>query len=364
MKFRCERDPLVDAITNASRGVTNRGGSRRALDGLALRLSGDHLQVTGTDLSLTVSVRTSVTGDRDGMVVIPSRLLTEIVKALPSGAVTVESDDNEVRIGSGRSKFAVRTIPAAEFPQLPEPPSGSMSLDAATLADALRQVVAAASNDEQRPVLTGVLMAAENDGLRLVATDSYRLAVRDLPGVAVLADGQSVLVPSLALKELARLLAGADSVTIRLGDTDVSFEVGNVRLTSQLLDGDFPNYKGLIPQSHPNRLTVGREAINEALRRVRLLAKDHQAIRLAITDDSVELVATSPDVGEAREEVDARHDGDALTVAFNPEYLAAGIEVTGGDEITLETIDALKPAIIRGSDNPEFLYLLMPIRVP
>jgi len=363
VKFRCERDPLVEALNAASRAVTTRGSSLPVLSGLRLELHGDQLQVTGSDLDLTISVRTAVSGDGDGVAVVPAKLLSDIVRALPPGAVTIEIDDDEARIGSGRSQFAVRTIPAHEYPQLPEPAESSVRLDAEAFADALRQVVAAASNDESRPILTGVLMAAEGDGLRLVATDSYRLAVRDLPGTSVLAEGQQVLVPSTALKELSRLLGSAESVTLRLGERDVAFEVGDVRVTSRLIEGDFPNYRGLIPGTLPNRLSVGREPLLEALRRVRLLAREATPVRLLMKPDSVELVAITQDVGQAQEELDAKHEGEELTVAFNPEYLIAGIDVTPGDEITLETIDGLKPALIRGAENPDFLYLLMPVRV-
>ena len=333
------------------------------LAGLRLELSGDQLSVTGSDLDLTISVRTAVSGESDGVAVVPSKLLSDITRALPPGAVTVEVADDEARISSGRSQFAVRTIPPQEFPNLPEPAERSVALDAAALADALREVVSAASNDESRPILTGVLLAAEGDGLRLVATDSYRLAVRDLPGTSVLDEGQQVLVPSTALRELSRLLGSAESVTLRLGERDVAFEVGDVRVTSRLIEGDFPNYRGLIPSSQPNQLRVGREALLEALRRVRLLAREATPVRLVMTGDTLELLAITQDVGQAREELDARYDGTELTVAFNPEYLIAGIDVTPGDEITLETIDALKPALIRAVDTPEFLYLLMPVRV-
>ncbi len=363
MKFRCERDPLVEALNAAGRAVTSRGSSLPVLAGLRLELSGDQLSVTGSDLDLTISVRIAVSGESDGVAVVPSKLLADITRALPPGAVTVEMADEEARISSGRSQFAVRTIPAQEFPHLPEPADRSVALDAGALADALREVVSAASNDESRPILTGVLLAAEGDGLRLVATDSYRLAVRDLPGTSVLDEGQQVLVPSTALRELSRLLGSAESVTLRLGERDVAFEVGDVRVTSRLIEGDFPNYRGLIPSSQPNQLRVGREALLEALRRVRLLAREATPVRLVMTGETLELLAITQDVGQAREELDADYDGTELTVAFNPEYLIAGIDVTPGDEITLETIDALKPALIRAVDTPEFLYLLMPVRV-
>ncbi|HYF45595.1 MAG TPA: DNA polymerase III subunit beta, partial [Acidimicrobiales bacterium] len=228
---------------------------------------------------------------------------------------------------------------------------------------ALRQVVLAASSEDSRPILTGVLLAAEEAGLRLVATDSYRLAVRDLPGTTVLAEGQSVLVPSRALGELARLLADAGEVTLRLGEREASFAVGDVTLTTRLIEGEFPNYRGLIPSSHPNRLTVGREALLDAVRRVRLLARDSTPVRLVMKPDGLELVAVTQDVGQAHEELDAKFEGAELTVAFNPEYLSQGAEVTPGDEVTLETVDALKPALLRSTESPDFLYLLMPVRV-
>jgi DNA polymerase-3 subunit beta len=369
VKFRCERDKLVEALGAAQRAVTNRGSSLQVLSGVRLELEGDRLRVTGSDLDLTISATIEVAAGDDGVGVLPAKLVTDIVRALGPGAVEVEVDDDEARIVAGRSQFAVRTIPAHEFPQLPEPADQSVELDAQAFADALRQVISAASVDEARPILTGVLMAAEGDGLRLVATDSYRLAVRDLPGTSVLEPDQSVLVPSHALKELTRLLGDASTITLRLGERDASFELdgigdlGAVRLMTRLIEGEFPNYRGLIPKNQPNRLTVEREGLLEALRRVRLLAREATPVRLVMRPDSLELLAVTQDVGQAHEELDAKYEGTELTVAFNPEYLIAGIEVTPGDEITLETIDALKPALVHSLGDTEFLYLLMPVRV-
>ena len=224
-------------------------------------------------------------------------------------------------------------------------------------------MVRAASSDDARPILTGVLLAAEAGGLRLVATDSYRLAIRDLPGTTVLAEGQHVLVPSRALQELARVLTGDDTLAVRLGEREASFEVGGTRLTTVLIEGEFPPYERLIPQAQPNRLTVGREVLLEAVRRVKLLAREATPVRLAMSNDGLELVAVTQDVGQAHESLDAKFEGTELTVAFNPEYLVQGIEVAPGDEVTIETVDALKPALLRVPEHPEFLYLLMPVRV-
>jgi DNA polymerase-3 subunit beta len=363
VKFRCERDVLVEALNTAGRAASSRGGSP-VLSGVRLELTGETLTATGTDLDLTITTSALVNGERDGVAVLPAKLAHDIVKALEAGAVTLDIEGDEASIAAGRSHFSVRTIPAEEFPRIPQPGGEGVTLDAKALADALRQVVAAASSDDSRPILTGVLMAAEGDGLRLVATDSYRLAVRDLPGASVLREGQSVLVPSSALKELARVLGQGDEVTLHLGERDAAFSLGDVHLTTRLIEGDFPPYRGLFPKAPPNRLTVSREALLAAVRRVRVVASDPSTpVRMAMSAEGLQLNATAQDVGNAAEELDAKYEGTELTVAFNPDYLIKGIEASTGDEVTLETLDALKPALLRSIDSADFLYLLMPVRV-
>jgi DNA polymerase-3 subunit beta len=363
VKFRCERDVLVEALGSAGRAAAGRGSSLPVLSGVRVELTGNRLRLTGTDLELTIAVEVEVSGSEDGVTVLPGRLASDIVRALPGGSVDIEVDADEARIAAGRSEFSLRILPADEFPRLPEPAGEAVTLASSELASALSQVVRAASSDDARPILTGVLLAAHEGGLRLVATDSYRLAIRDLPGTSVLAEGQHVLVPSRALQELARVLAAGDTLSIRLGERDASFEVGGTRLTTVLIEGEFPPYERLIPQAQPNRLTVGREVLLEAVRRVKLLAREATPVRLAMSADGLELVAVTQDVGQAHESLDAKFEGTDLTVAFNPEYLVQGIEVAPGDEVTIETVDALKPALLRVPEHPEFLYLLMPVRV-
>ena len=248
---------------------------------------------------------------------LPGRLASDIVRALPDGSVSVEVTDDEARISAARSEFSLRVLPADEFPRLTEAAGEPVTLASTELATALTQVVRAASSDDARPILTGVLLAAEAGGLRLVATDSYRLAIRDLPGTTVLSEGQHVLVPSRALQELARLLSAGDAeLSVRLGEREASFEVGGTRLTTVLIEGEFPPYERLIPQAQPNRLTVGREVLLEAVRRVKLLAREATPLRLAMSSDGLELVAVTQDVGQAHESLDAKFEGTDLTVAF------------------------------------------------
>jgi DNA polymerase III subunit beta len=362
VKFRCERDALVEAFGSAARAVASRT-AQPVLSGVRLELTGDSLHLTGTDLDLTIDVTTAAAGMVDGTCVIPARLGSDILRAVEPGAVTVTVDGDQAKIEAGRSVFTVRTLPIEDFPKLGAPSTGAVTLGAKELVDALKQVIPAASHDDARPILTGVLLAAEAGGLRLVATDSYRLAVRDLPGTSVLSEGQSVLVPGRALSELSRLAGSASEVTLRLGDREAAFEVSGVRLTTRLIEGSFPAYRNLIPASLPNTLSVGRQALLDALRRVRLLAKDATPIRLRMSSTGVELIAIAQDVGQATEDVEASYAGADLTVAFNPEFLVAGVELAQGDELTLQTTDALKQAVIRAVGREDYLYLLMPVRV-
>ena len=330
----------------------------------------------GTDLDLTVKVDMEAIGLDDGACVAPARLSTDIVRSLEPGAVTVEANDNEVEISAGRSRFVVRTYPLEDFPAPPSSGASPVQLPAQGLSEALRQVVRAASGDDARPLLTGVLIAAEGDGIRLVATDSYRLAMRDLKAASPLPAGtDQILVPARALGELQRLLPskestkeaspeGGPSVGFTVGELDATFTVGGVTVSTRLLDGKFPDYRQLIPPGYPNQLRVGKESLLDALRRVRLLVRDNTTpVRLSMRSGGVELTVVSQEVGHASEDVDADYEGEEHSVAFNPSYLIEGVEAVQGDEIVLEALDSGKPATVRGPDHDDYRYLLMPVRV-
>lgn len=372
MKFRCERDSLAEALSTASRSVTTRGATTSATLGLRMELSGNSLTVLGTDLDLTIRVDLEAIGLDDGSFVAPARLATDIVRSLEPGAVTFEGGDEEVEISAARSRFVVRTYSLEDFPVLSEPGPDQVSLPASVFAEALRQVVRAASDDDARPLLTGVLVAGEGDGVRLVATDSYRLAMRDVKGTGPLPQGaEQILVPARALSELQRLLGAASgkddpsrTVGFSMSELDATFSVPGVRLTTRLLDGRFPDYRQLIPPSYPNQLRVGKEALLDALRRVRLLVRDNTTpVRLALRPSTVELSVVSQEIGHASEDVDADYEGEELVVAFNPSYLIDGVEAVSGDEVVLETVDATKPATVSAPDHEDYNYLLMPVRV-
>jgi DNA polymerase-3 subunit beta len=380
VKFRCERDSLVEVLTTAGRAVSSRTSTSMALGGVRIEAQGNHLAVVGTDLDLTVHVSTEAIGISDGVCVAPAKLLADIVRSLEPGAVTIEAEGDKIEIGAARSRFSLRTFPVDDFPTLPEPPQPATFLPAAGLASALRQVVRAASNDDARPLLTGVLIAPEGSGVRLVATDSYRLAMRDIEGSDAFVDSSQILVPARALAELQRLSGlgvsakeggtssdgneEAPSIGLSIGEHDVTFTAGEVKVSTRLLDGSYPDYRQLIPAEYPNRLHVGKDSLLDALRRVRLLVRDNTTpVRLSMRPGGVDLTVVSQEVGDASETVDADFDGSELTIAFNPTYLIDGVEAVIGDEVLLETVDATKPATVRAAEETNFRYLLMPVRV-
>jgi DNA polymerase-3 subunit beta len=229
------------------------------------------------------------------------------------------------------------------------------------------------------------LIAPEGSGIRLVATDSYRLAMRDIDGSAAFTDNSQILVPARALAELQKLSvlgmsakdAGSGTgeaessdngatptVGLSIGDHDVTFTAGDVKVSTRLLDGSYPDYRQLIPAEYPNRLHVGKDSLLDALRRVRLLVRDNTTpVRLSMRSGGVDLTVVSQEVGDASETVDADFDGSELTIAFNPTYLIDGVEAVSGDEVVLETVDATKPATVRAAEETNFHYLLMPVRV-
>jgi DNA polymerase-3 subunit beta len=362
VKFRCERDTLADAVATAQRTVASRSGALPVLQDLRVTATETGLELIGSDLEITNRVQVPAEVEETGVAVVP-KLIGEIVRRLEQGSVTVAVTGDEAVITAGRFSTSLRLKPAEDYPRLASTEGTGVRVDAAAFAAALRQVVRAASKDDLRPILTGVLLTAHSGGLRLVATDSYRLAVRDLAGVSMLSEGQRVLVAAKGLAEVQRL-AGDGEIEVVLRERDVVFRTSRAEVTARLIEGDFPNYEQLIPTGYPNRLTVARETLMEALDRVQIVGqnRDNAAVRLAMSADGLELSMSAQDVGNAQETVDAKFEGGELTAAFNPVFLREGVDAVDAAEVALETIDPLKPATLRASDGGDFLYLLMPVR--
>jgi len=373
VKFRADRDTLLETLVIASRATSTRSGPSFGVVGLRLQLRGKQLDVCGSDPDLVIEARCEVAGESDGSVLVPSRLVVDIVRSFESGAVSVVAGEEEVRFSSGRAEFVVRVALGAEITRLGVPEQQGIEIPAALFGDGLRQVVRAALVDDARaPQLTGVLMVPTDAGLRLIATDSYRLAFRDFAGMTVVEPDHQVLVPAKALSEVQRLASGAKAdddrkIVFRYSDLDAVFEIDDVRITTRLLRGQFPEVERLIPASYAYHLRVPREDLEAALRRVRLVVRDTKdattPVRLALHDGGVDLTVLTPESGRAEESVVGDFQGDDLTVAFNPGYLLDGVEAVRADTLILEVNDPGKPALVRGDGEDEYRYLLMPVKV-
>lgn len=360
MRIRAERDDLGDVFTRANRAV----GARAALpvlQGLLCEVSGSNLRVTGSDLEMTVRTQAEVEVMEEGRVLLPGKLLENAVRRMPAGQVTISASDNDAEILGKGPRFSVRPLSIDDYPTLDDNEIDGTDVDGDALAGAIAQVTVAASGDAARPILTGVLFEATDDGVRLVATDSYRLAVRDLPGVGL---GGAGLITARGLRELPRTV-GASKVKVGLDSREGVFssERGSLRL--RMIEGTFPKYRSLLPESYPNQITVEKEALLEALGRVALVAEDHIPVRLTLRDGGIEIAVTRQDVGAETEHLPGEYSGEAedVLIAFNPRYLADGVGAVTGDTIRMRVIDGLKPSVIDTPDDPDFIYLLMPVRI-
>jgi DNA polymerase III subunit beta len=362
VKFRCDRDDLSEALQTVQRGVSTRPGIP-ALTGVLIEAGTDTLTLTTTDLEVSARLTIPVQAQEEGVALIPARLLADMVKSLPQAPVQFDADQSQARIQCGAFEGTVRLLPAEDFPAWQEPAGTTVKLESARFSEAVTQVARAASRDEARPTLTGVLLEMNREGVTLVATDSYRLALRELTATA---EGESTaLVPERALSEAGRAASGDEKgeVEVVLDQAQVTFRVGPLTLTSRLIEGQFPNYRQLLPENYENRLTVSRQQLLDAVKRVGLLARENTPVRMEFNALGVRLSSQSPDLGGAVEAVEARYEGEDMTVAFNPAYLADGLQASTGESVRLEIKDGLKPGVVRG-DGSEFTYLVMPVRLP
>lgn len=359
MRIRAERDDLADVLARAGRGVGTRS-PLPILQGVLCEVSGGKLRVTGTDTEVTVRTTLEVEVLEEGRTVIPARLAADAVRRLPAGAVTIGTAEGGVEITGNGPRFRLNEFDVDQYPSVPlSDATDDLTVDGNILTKAIGQVGIAASTDDARPTLTGVLFDGSVEHLRLVATDSYRLAVRDIPDVAT---AENALVPYRALRELGRTI-GDEKMTVGLGDRDARFTTGRGSLTARVIESVYPNYQQLLPETFPNRLVVERALLVEAISRAALVAEDHIPVRLSLHEGGVELSVIRQEVGEETEHVSAEYTGEEMTVAFNTRYLSDGLSVIEDEQVVLETTDPLKPGLLSGASSKDFRYLLMPVRL-
>jgi len=367
MKLSCSREELFAALQTATRAASTRSAVQ-ALSGVQLEATGSAIELRATDMEL--GLRVPVPGEvvREGTVVLPARLLVDVVRALPATSVSMElrPAEQDVELVAGSATFHIRTLRAEDFPPFPEPAAEArVQVPAVAFTETVLRVARSASRDETRPVLTGILVSASGTDLRMVATDSYRLSVKETTLDSALEGSFEANVPARALQELARIAqnAEAETLTVSVRANQVVFEVGGVTLSSRLIDGQFPNYRQLLPDAYDHELQLPGAELTDVVRRISLLAQKNAPLRLAFAEGQLTVSARTPDVGEASEALPVPFQGEALEIGFNPDFLRDGLESVESGDVILKLISPLRPGLIQSADDGGFQYLLMPIRL-
>jgi len=363
MRLNCSRDELAQALGVVSRGVSTRGAVQ-ILGGILLRAEAGSLEIAATDME--ISLRTSVAAEigEDGAVVVPGRLLVDIVRLLPEKEVALEHklEEHTLEVTCGASEYRLRTYGVEDFPRLPEvDPASLHAVEAEPLLETIARVSRAASRDESRPVLTGILVRFEPGKLVMAATDSYRLSVKETPLQTSVPELEAI-VPARALEELRRIAGPSEQIELGVHENQVVFGVGDIWLTSRRIDGQFPNYKTLIPETFEHEVTLPRDELLEVVKRTGVMAQRNSPLRLRFADGELIVSAQTQDVGESRESLPAPFSGEALEIGFNPDFLRDGVDSVSDDTVTLKLINPLRPGLIESAAG-DFWYLIMPIRL-
>ena len=373
MKIRVERDSFADAVAWATR-ILPQKAALPVLAGLRIDADGGKaVQLSGFDYEVSAQATLEVTVAENGSVLVPGRLLAEITRSLPPSPIDLATEGSRVVLTCGTSRFSLPTLPLEEYPTLPAMPTVSGSVGSDAFAAAVGAVAVAAGRDDALPVLTGIRIEIDGEQVTLAATDRYRLAVRTFKWQPVEPAMQATaLVPARTLAEAAKSLTAGAEVSIALsgvgtGEGLIGLSGADRSTTSRLLDGEFPKYRSLLPDSSSATAKIHSGALTDAVRRVALVASRTSPIRLSFSADGLELEAGGVDEAEAKESLPVEFEGEALTIAFNPTYLLDGFGSLDSDEAMLSFTGPTKPAVLSGkvdsNGGSDHRYLLMPVRL-
>jgi DNA polymerase-3 subunit beta len=366
MKLSITREDLVAGLSVVARAVSSRS-TLPALGGVQLAADPTGLTLRATDLELSLTRQAPATVETPGEVLLPARLLSDVARSLPAGQVelALRPEERDVELVAGSARFHLRTLASEDFPRFPELADDAVTLPAAPLAETIDLVARAASRDEVRPILTGVLVSGEGTTLTMVATDSYRLSVKHTELEKPLATALDANVPAKALRELARTIGqeGAEEVELSLARNQIVFRASGVTIASRLIEGQFPNWRQLIPESYEHELRLPRAELLEVTRRIGQLAQRNAPLRLAFSEGELTVAASTPEIGDATEGLPAPFSGEPMEIAFNPQFLVEGVESVATEELVLKLSSPLRPGLLQPAGNDDFSYLVMPIRL-
>ena len=363
LKATCSRDDLLRGLGIVSRGVSTRT-TVQILAGILLDANDGKLSLAATDMELSLRTTVEAKIESEGSVVVPGRLLLDIARLLPETEVSLEHrlEEAVVEVRCGSASYRLHTYNPEDFPRLPDTQGVELhEVGRETLLETVARVSRFASRDESRPVLTGVLVHFEPGKLVMAATDSYRLSVKETSLEGSVPELEAI-VPARALGELSRIAGEAEKIVLGVYENQVVFGTGDAWLTTRRIDGQFPNYKQLVPEAFEHEVALPREELLDVVRRVSVMAQRNSPLRLRFAEGELVVSAQTQDVGEARESLPASFGAEALEIGFNAEFLRDGVESVGGETVRLKLISPLRPAVLQGEAD-DFLYLIMPIRL-
>lgn len=369
MKFQVEKSAFSDAVSWAARTLPTRPATP-TLAGLLIEAESNELQLSSFDFATSAKATLSADVIKPGKVLVNGRILADIVKALPNKPITIELNGSRVELTCDRSNFLLPTIPDADYPALPELPTLGGTIDTDVFSQAVTMVAVAAGIDSTLPMLTGIKVEISGNSLTLAATDRYRLAVKEIqwqpdkPNMEI-----NALIPAKNLADAARALTG-EKIRLTFSSSDdgeklVGIEAANRKMTSRLLDAEFPKYKTLLPTESSTIVTLNTQALVDSVKRVALVADRNSPVRCSFENGEVLLTAGTGDDSSAKEIVECEINGDGLDIAFNHQYLIDGLNAMGVESTQLMFTSPNRPAVLAatGEKTPNYRYLLMPVRL-
>lgn len=363
MQIKIDKNNFYDGIQTVRKAISSKS-TLPILSGILIETQEERLKLVGTDLELGIECRVDANIIKDGTIVLPANHLANIVRELPNKELELElKKDNKVEISCGLSQFKIHGSPADEYPLLPEIGSGiEYTLSQKKFQAMINRIKFATSDDESRPFLTGGLLSIDNENLKMVATDSYRLAYTQLKLDKDLKN-EEIIIPSKTLNELSKLLNSEDEIRFLITDNQILFEFSEITIISRLIEGQFPNYKQVIPDNHKTEIKLKKKELLNATKRAALVARNNSnIIKTKFQNDKLMIESNAPEVGQAYEELSTSQHGDDTEIAFNANYLIDVLKVIDNEEILIELSGELSPGVIKEVDNDNYIHVIMPVR--
>src|ERR671932_68630 len=370
MRAVCNTDSLGGKLALVSRGVSPRS-TIQLLGGILLEAGEEVVRLSATDMELSIQTSSPAEGEEGGRVVIPARIFNDVVRSLPKGDLTLIHDSSEgvVRLSARENEYRIRAYAAEDFPRLPKfDEAGAFRMSGEALVETVEKVSRSYSRDETRPVLTGILISFEESRVRMVTTDSYRLSIKETELATTFDGSREAIIPARAMQEVSRIFSssGEEQVEVVLSENQALFRLGDVLFGTRLIEGNFPEYKRLLPNAFEREISLSREDLVDTLRRVNLFAQRQTPpvpVSLAFSEGAVEVTVRNGEVGEARERLPATSEDD-FHISFNPSYLLDGVSAVDSEKVLFKLNESLKPGLIvpgvdgEEEEEPDFLYLI------